>query len=47
MWLDLAAEGGERRATEILEKVEGLLTAAQVGEARRMARAWRERHPEL
>lgn len=46
MWIRLAAAGGEEGADRYLEVLEEEMTPAQIGEAERLAMAWRPHRPE-
>jgi uncharacterized protein len=41
MWLNLASTGGNNEAAQTRDSVEHLMTAAQIAEARKLAREWK------
>ena len=45
-WLSLAAMHGDERSRKARDQLSEELTPAQAAEARRLAQAWLERHPE-
>ena len=40
LWLNLAARSGDKSATKVRDDLEGIMTAAQISEARRLTREW-------
>jgi len=40
LWLNLAARGGDKSAAKVRDGLEGIMTAAQISEARRLTREW-------
>jgi TPR repeat protein len=43
-WLNLAAMNGSDRARSIRAEIAGCMTAAEIAEAQRLAREWRQTH---
>ena len=41
LWLNLAAQGGDKSAGKVRDSLEGIMTAAQISEARRLTREWK------
>ena len=41
LWLDLAARGSEKSAAKVRDDLERFMTAAQISEARKLAREWK------
>jgi uncharacterized protein len=41
MWFDLAAAQGEPKAVTVLDMAEQRMTAAQIAEAKKLARDWK------
>jgi hypothetical protein len=41
LWLNLAARGGDKSAAKVRDGLEGIMTAAQLSEARRLTREWK------
>jgi hypothetical protein len=40
LWLNLAARGGDKSAAKVRDGLEGIMTAAQISEARRLTHEW-------
>ena len=40
LWLNLAARSGDKSAAKVRDDLEGIMTAAQISEARRLTREW-------